>query len=318
MTEKYANVAVTPTLTPRQAQNFWRRVLASQPNDCWRWTGEKSQTGYGRHVISRRGYYAHRVAWELQNGPVPRGLVLDHLCGNTLCVNARHLEPVTQRENVLRGRSPVAKHATATHCAQGHEYTTENTRVRRGRRECRVCIKTWDATSWKRANQPRRKAREQPSPKGHRRRTRKIFHQPSSERGRRQRPTRRTDRRVDAARLRLPGSNPATAWHQGQLQRRLPLPALPCRGFVVRAPAAPCSSRRDSGLGGCVSRTDPFAGLAGEGRGVYAGRSTVGTLWSNRHCRPFWEAWADYGEDGAGHPRDRQALTGAWHARQRL
>lgn len=71
---------------------------------CWIWQGSVSNTGYGR-IGSR---YAHRVSYERSNGPIPDGLTIDHLCRTTLCVNPDHLEPVTHRENVLRGMSPGA------------------------------------------------------------------------------------------------------------------------------------------------------------------------------------------------------------------
>lgn len=82
-----------------------------QPGDgCWLWTGSTRQ-GYGQIRVKRDGTWtvrdAHRVAWEELVGPVPAGLVIDHLCRVTTCVNPAHLEPVTQRENVQRGDSPA-------------------------------------------------------------------------------------------------------------------------------------------------------------------------------------------------------------------
>ena len=62
------------------------------------------------------------------HGPIPEGLVIDHLCRNRACVNPAHLEPVSQRENVMR--SPVAEgaiNAAKTHCSQGHPFSPENT-----------------------------------------------------------------------------------------------------------------------------------------------------------------------------------------------
>lgn len=79
---------------------------------------------------------AHRAMFELVNGPVPDGLDLDHLCRNTLCVNPDHLEPVTRRENVLRGEGRSAQNARRTTCLHGHELTfTKNRR----RRFCVIC-----------------------------------------------------------------------------------------------------------------------------------------------------------------------------------
>ncbi|WP_414654556.1 HNH endonuclease signature motif containing protein [Intrasporangium sp.] len=69
-------------------------------------------------------------------GPIPEGLVLDHLCRNRACCNPAHLEPVTIRENILRGEP-----ANRTHCPHGHAYTPENTRIDNNMRSCRTCIR---------------------------------------------------------------------------------------------------------------------------------------------------------------------------------
>ena len=116
---------------------------------CWWWTASTSTstTRPGRRygVVSFRGRQrrAHAVVFEMARGPIPEGTELDHLCRNTLCVNPYHLDPVTHRENVLRGSGFAALHARKTHCPQGHEYTPENTRIGRLRggqcRQCRTC-----------------------------------------------------------------------------------------------------------------------------------------------------------------------------------
>lgn len=71
---------------------------------CWVWTGAKQSAGYGALRVDGRVVLAHRHAYEQAVGPIPAGLQLDHLCRVTDCVNPEHLEPVTNRENVLRGR----------------------------------------------------------------------------------------------------------------------------------------------------------------------------------------------------------------------
>lgn len=128
-----------------EAERFWSKVDKS--GDCWEWTAYKLQ-GYGRFGVGGapknggRIVYAHRWSYEALVGPIPDGLQLDHLCRNRGCVNPDHLEPVTSRENTLRGESLWAINAQKTHCPQGHEYTPENTYYggRTGNsRYCREC-----------------------------------------------------------------------------------------------------------------------------------------------------------------------------------
>lgn len=72
---------------------------------CWIWAGGTSEDGYGRAWANGRQIPAHRHYYELHVGPIPEGLVLDHLCRIPSCVNPGHLEPVTPAENVRRGTS---------------------------------------------------------------------------------------------------------------------------------------------------------------------------------------------------------------------
>lgn len=113
-----------------------------QSDECWLWTGCKTGAGYGQLTHrGQSGLRAHRVTYEALVGPIPAGLVLDHLCRNRACVNPYHLEPVPQRVNVLRGESSAARNARKTHCPRGHEYDNSNTRIYAGRRYCRACAK---------------------------------------------------------------------------------------------------------------------------------------------------------------------------------
>lgn len=107
--------------------------------DCWLWTAGKDRCGYGRFGVKGRNRLAHRVVYELAVGQIPQGLTLDHRCKTRHCVNPGHLDPISLRENILRGDGVGVVNAARTHCAHGHEFTPENTYVARGKRHCREC-----------------------------------------------------------------------------------------------------------------------------------------------------------------------------------
>lgn len=104
---------------------------------CWLWTAATQRSGYGyMRDANRRMRVARRLAWEASVGPVPEGQVLDHLCRTRACINPDHLEPVTERENILRGVAPTAQNARKTHCPRGHVHDAVDSR---GRRICTIC-----------------------------------------------------------------------------------------------------------------------------------------------------------------------------------
>lgn len=121
-----------------------KTVIPPDPNGCWAWVGCTANK-YGRLYGPRPARYilgAHRVSYEVFHGKrIPVGMCIDHLCRNTRCVNPAHLEVVTMVENVLRGNGLSATAKRRNHCAKGHEYTPENTRITRGRRYCRECCR---------------------------------------------------------------------------------------------------------------------------------------------------------------------------------
>jgi len=87
---------------------FWAKVSKGEPNVCWPWLGAKKPKGYGNVRINKRYLIAHRVAYELTNGPIPEGLVVMHSCDNPSCCNPAHLSPGTVLENtedmITKGR----------------------------------------------------------------------------------------------------------------------------------------------------------------------------------------------------------------------
>lgn len=132
---------------PRPSDDrFWEKVDAS--GDCWEWTGAKTGGGYGNFHDGKINVVAHRYAYARLVGPIPEGMVLDHLCRNHACVNPDHLRVVTRRENTLCGYNSPANNARKTHCHRGHPLAGDNLRIRSsGDRFCKACrrIRTQNA-----------------------------------------------------------------------------------------------------------------------------------------------------------------------------
>lgn len=121
---------------------FWSKV--ERGDGCWLWRAGLTTNGYGKYWVADTTVVAHRYAYELLVGAIPAGAQLDHLCRNRRCVRPDHLEPVTSRENNLRGIGHAARNAAKSSCVNGHAFTPENTYVRPdglGRRQCRACAR---------------------------------------------------------------------------------------------------------------------------------------------------------------------------------
>lgn len=127
---------------PTAAERFWLKV--NRTADCWIWMAYKNPLGYGQFGVGgSKLVLAHRFAYEAVVGPIPPGMDLDHLCRNPSCVKPAHLEPVTHRENLLRGVGIVPRNAAKTHCPQDHPYDIANTGHHKsdGSRYCRACAR---------------------------------------------------------------------------------------------------------------------------------------------------------------------------------
>ena len=79
-------------------QRFWVKVKKTP--GCWEWTAATTSNGYGQFSVDGRYRRAHRVAWEMTNGPIPEGMELDHRCANKRCVNPAHLRVTTRSQNM--------------------------------------------------------------------------------------------------------------------------------------------------------------------------------------------------------------------------
>lgn len=138
--------------TRPEPDRFWEKVNKNGPisekrpdlGQCWLWTAGKfgRNQEYGCFYLQggRKAIPAH--VWSYQNiiGPTTEGLVLDHLCMVTLCVNPLHLEEVTHQINILRGKGVAAMEARQVVCKNGHSLADAHI-LPSGSRDCRICRK---------------------------------------------------------------------------------------------------------------------------------------------------------------------------------
>lgn len=127
-------------------QRFYERYIPEPNSGCWIWTAgvtcKQTQHSYGTFTIDHldKKILAHRLSYFLNIGPIPEGTEIDHKCRVTLCVNPKHLEAVTHKENVLRGIGKAAFNARMTDCKNGHALTGNNLYISpKGKRRCKRC-----------------------------------------------------------------------------------------------------------------------------------------------------------------------------------
>jgi len=128
-------------------QRFLEKIDIIEGSDCIVWAGSLRCMGYGKIQVGegrKKEELAHRFSYKNFVGPISEGMQIDHICMNRACVNPSHLRVVTPRDNkVFNSNSAAAKNLIKTHCPKGHEYTPENTLVKKKSygfgRECRTC-----------------------------------------------------------------------------------------------------------------------------------------------------------------------------------
>lgn len=130
----------------RDQARFYAKVALPNGQGCMLWLDERRPDGYASFSSNGFSWLAHRYSYELTYGPIPKGLVIDHVkargCANKHCVAPLHLEAVTQAENMRRGLVFQSQPPPKTHCKRGHAFDEANTRVNRsGSRVCRACAR---------------------------------------------------------------------------------------------------------------------------------------------------------------------------------
>lgn len=113
------------------------RFLAkvNKTNTCWLWAAYKDKKGYGRFSYKRadgvqRMITAHRVAYTLYKGHIPKDLFVCHTCDNPPCVNPDHLFLGTNDDNV-KDKMKKGRHVAAgTHCGKAAISGENNSQAR--------------------------------------------------------------------------------------------------------------------------------------------------------------------------------------------
>lgn len=102
-------------MTPWTIEKILANFEPITESGCWIYLGCITEHGYGIVKFQGKSFRVHRIFYEHFIGPIPSGLVPDHLCRVRCCVNPYHIEPVTSRTNLIRGHTIIAEQVNRIH-----------------------------------------------------------------------------------------------------------------------------------------------------------------------------------------------------------
>lgn len=102
MKKPLTEIITSPARREALENRYWPKVNVAGPNECWNWNAKaRHPYGYGRMTAGRGvNLKAHQIAWALENGPIPDGMLICHDCDNPSCCNPSHLFLGSQTDNM--------------------------------------------------------------------------------------------------------------------------------------------------------------------------------------------------------------------------
>jgi len=121
-------------------KEIYKTIKKNPKPGCWIWSGAVAGSGnhwYGHANLDGKHIYIHRLMYEIHRGKIKKGMTIDHLCKVTRCVNPKHLDACTLKENILRGTGRGALNARKVVCRRGHAFV----KMSDGTRYCFECAR---------------------------------------------------------------------------------------------------------------------------------------------------------------------------------
>lgn len=118
----HSGARAIPDAAQHVRDRFWEKVDVRGEDECWEWKRGTFRAGYGAFHLNG-AKHAHRIAYRMENGPIPSDMQINHACGNRACVNPNHLYAGTQAENAKDTVKPRPAQARprARHCQSDQE-----------------------------------------------------------------------------------------------------------------------------------------------------------------------------------------------------